>query len=913
MALTFLGGSAAFAQVLEPSELDIYNEINIFSNAKYYPGVIEQTELLEKLYPQSVFIVSARIEKANALIILNRYEMAEETLAKVLSSIHIGNEAYAKCWYYLGRANYYDKDYISALNAFHTACEVENKENKKEFYYPSIFYSGRIYFFMEQYDKAIPLLEYVVQNGTNYTQDEYDEIIQKLCFSYNSTRQFDKTIKLFSDLPKERFSDKVYCALAIYAADAYEKKGQVEKAYAVLNSNDNPEFKEMLAEFRLNLGVAAYSKKDYDSASSYFKLASQSQNEDILLAVFIYEQKIALDTKGTSAAAGVRELLAQNQPRFENSTLEGALDSYNSLLLHCRAFELAGTKTLTVDKAAAFEIYELYQKIKAPGAGDAYTAGYLLSKTDTALAEKIVAPFSKDTDCAKLYASLLAKNGNYSQAATEYEKLNKKKALSSDERIEYAKVLYRLKKWQEAKTEALSVKHNLSAYIAGLCDFNLGSYSAAANYLKQYPKSKTAIFYRGLSLYKTAAYNDSYAVFSDYAKTYTERDSFRYRAYEYAAKSALMTSQIQKAAVMAQGMISAAMTPQQQQSSIIYCAEIYSDNKDYDSALKLLSIYTKDTDDFAVQCLMTSAKIYEKKGDLNNADQTYQTIVKRFAGTQAAEDASYRSGEVYYSAGKYAEAEARFTNYIYSFVNGKYSDAAYYFSGDCNMKLQKYDPAIMQNNTLVSKYPDSIYSYGAYKNLLQAYYAQEDYTNALITARLLVQKFKSQAESDGMGQRIVELERIVGGDDRTIVEKTTAYERNGKTSTKKGRNTGSELVQLYIQKGNQKEAFELAKELLNYQKDSDEMTFAAQNAECVAVYYHDRGQNQQAAEYYLKAAEYYRAGGTGNADNAASVLYSAVDAFVAAGMTGDARVTANLLVELYPDTKQGKKVMNLLK
>ena len=91
------------------------------------------------------------------------------------------------------------------------------------------------------------------------------------------------------------------------------------------------------------------------------------------------------------------------------------------------------------------------------------------------------------------------------------------------------------------------------------------------------------------------------------------------------------------------------------------------------------------------------------------------------------------------------------------------------------------------------------------------------------------------------------------------------------------------------------------------------MTFAAQNAECVAVYYHDRGQNQQAAEYYLKAAEYYRAGGTGNADNAASVLYSAVDAFVAAGMMGDARVTANLLVELYPDTKQGKKVMNLLK
>ena len=87
-------GMGLFAQTASvPAELDIYNEINIYSNAKYYPGVIEQTELLEKNYPGSVFIVPSLIEKANALIVLNRYEQAEETLlGAFLLPVHSGLE-----------------------------------------------------------------------------------------------------------------------------------------------------------------------------------------------------------------------------------------------------------------------------------------------------------------------------------------------------------------------------------------------------------------------------------------------------------------------------------------------------------------------------------------------------------------------------------------------------------------------------------------------------------------------------------------------------------------------------------------------------------------------------------------------------------------------------------------------------
>ena len=65
LILTVLFACGSFCAAA-PSELDIYNELNIYINARYYPGVIEQSELLEKNYPESVFIISARIARGQA-------------------------------------------------------------------------------------------------------------------------------------------------------------------------------------------------------------------------------------------------------------------------------------------------------------------------------------------------------------------------------------------------------------------------------------------------------------------------------------------------------------------------------------------------------------------------------------------------------------------------------------------------------------------------------------------------------------------------------------------------------------------------------------------------------------------------------------------------------------------------------
>ncbi len=893
------------------SELELYNELTIFSNANYYPGILEKAELLEKEYPQSVFIINARILKGRALIAMNRFEEAQENFSNVLSSLRFGAEQYSECWYYLALACYYDGDYTSALSAFHTVCDVELRENKKQFYHSAILYSSRIQFFMEQYELAIPLLEYVAGQGNFFTRAEYDEALQKLLFAYNNCGRYKDSIWLYGQLNSEDFSRQVYAALTIYAADAYEKTGQVEKAYRTLEENKNPDFTEMLCSFRLNLGAAAYSKKDYKNALSYFALAKESKLPSTVYTAFIYEEKIKLDQQGKAAALQVEKELLQEEAAILDleEQVTGLTDSFHSLLLRTRAFEK--------DSQAALSYYS---KLKNPSAQDAYIASMLLKESNPAEALQLLEAFTSDKSCALLYAVLLSQNGHYEKAADFFAGLEKNKRLDDETRMEYAKTLYRLKRWDEARSLALKTKAPLRLYLAGLCSYNLLDYKSAYSQLSEYSLSKSAAadykmmadFYRGVSAYKNSAYDDSYKILSAFAPSYKGALTYSYRAYELAAKSALMKGLLKNAASMAQGMIQTAPGQKEKEESIIYCAEIYSDCKEYDKAIQILSAYTKEKSDFAVRCISELAKVYEKQGQLDKADKEYELIQRDYKGSPAAEEAAYRAGEIFYSSADYPQAEARFTKYIYNYVDGKYTDAAYYFSADCNMKTGAIDKAIMQNKTLVSKYPDSIYAYGAYKNLLQAYYQQENFTEALAAARLIIRSYKEQASADNIGQRIVELERIVGGTDRVLVEKIGEYERAGKTSTKKGRNTGSELVLLYAQKDLMEEAFNLAMELLDYQKESDEMYNAAQNADLIAAYYFNSGNSKKAAEYYLKAAEYYRSSSQDSQDKAASALYSAVDAFIAAGLRGDAEVTAKLLIELYPRTKQGQKVMNLL-
>ena len=145
---------------------------------------------------------------------------------------------------------------------------------------------------------------------------------------------------------------------------------------------------------------------------------------------------------------------------------------------------------------------------------------------------------------------------------------------------------------------------------------------------------------------------------------------------------------------------------------------------------------------------------------------------------------------------------------------------------------------------------------------------------------------------------------------RRIAEKESEFSKLGGVSTVAGRAVGSELVRFYAESlSTQGEAYELALRILDRQNAaglSEERADMAYNSEFIAEYSRRNRDNKRAAQMYLKAAELFRS--VKNDSGAAAALYGAAEAFTAEGLRGDARETAALLKELYPQSIQAERV-----
>lgn len=940
LALNFF----SFAEDFSTSDVAVYNEAVSAFKTGFYPGAIEKINLLEKNYPGSVHLLPAQIYKAEALITIRNYEDAIETLNIIISKLHSASEDFSKVNYLLGKANFEAGNYTQALQFFHTACSSALSDENMTYYYSAVLYSARIFVLKSEYEKALKPLEYVITNGRLYNSEDYAEAVQKLFTVYNKTGNYEKSINLYTKFSYSEFTPQVYAYILINVAESYENIKNYEtayrlysdvvetgnnnlavialkKAYVMANEPDckieaddvfakaNEIFKntpELLDEFWIRLGIDKYEKNDYESALGYFAKASEKD----VSVVNIYKAKIIIDTRKSLDDIKRAETLLNSAKNISSS--------YNSLMLQCKA--LSG---------AWAEVFTFYEQLETPSLNDTYYyaaacfyQGDFEKVLSTVRPQVLNVVKSENLKFFDLYTAALIKQKNFAEANEMYSKIEGAGLLSEKHRYEYAKSLFAAGKYQAAYSKTVEVKTPEADYFRGICQINLKNWSKAREHFVEYVKNCSnkaefntiALFYKGYAEYNLGEYKNSYATFIRYGnEADSNAKSYVRKAYDYATKSALQSGEVKNAAIQAENLIRKSTTESERQQAVMFAAEIYSDLADYDKALELLTGYDEGTSEFAMETRFQKARIYIKQNKIKTAEDLYTIIYTDYPDTNYAQDAMYRCAEMYYSAGDYVKAESYFNNYIYRYVNGIYGDAAFFFCADCNLKLGSYDKSIMLNENFLQKSTSNIYAYGAYKNLLTAYYAREDYEKAFMTANSLVKLFPVQSKADGINRRVIELQRIVSGTDSRIAEKLSQYERSGKSGIKAGRIIGSELVQLYASdSGTQREAFELAAELLGKQTEADESYYAAQNAEFIAEYYRKNQENIKSADYYLKAAEYYR-NVAGEDANAASVLYGAAEAFVAAGLKADARETSELLIELYPQSQQAKRVVDIIK
>lgn len=914
-----------FAQ--QDTDVQVFNDLKQSYKNGFYPGVVSSADLLQKNFPESSFIHSALAYKGEALINMESYDEAISTLESAASFMHSGTPELIRCNYLLGRAFFAQKQFSASLEKFHTACSLALINKDMEFYAPSVLGSARVFYVLEKWNEAIPLFEYVISNGKLYAKNDYSEAMQKLFVSYNKSGSPLKTTVLFDKLLQDDFETAVYMTLCFYCADANAALGKNQEAYnaycrvlesgekslavsalkkAYLISSENgiadsgeilsktqesfSDRPELLNEFWLRLAIDEFSSKNYDRAQNYLlniETSEYDENEALRLLKAVYEAKILLKKNDSSAA---EKKLSGLESVAKKSTVEGACDSYYSTLLQCK-----------IQNEKWDDIPGVYGKIKQPEASDKFAvSSYYYKKGQF---EKV------DSSCGELYASALCRSGHYEEACAEYERLGLPV-------LDYALALFRCGRYDEAEKIAAAGTSQQKDYVRGLCYINKKAWKTAADcfaaYLREMSGSSEfntlSLYYKGYAEYNLAQFKDSYSSFVRYCMENKDAlTPYVLRSYEYAVKSALQNGDYKNASVQAANLVRYSTEKEQKQKAIILSAEIFSDYGNYDSALELLSPYMTGHDEFAAQSTFMAAKIYERQGKTLQADSLYCRIYEEMSKTSFAEEAMYRTGEVYYSSGDYPSAFTRFNNYIYKYASGKFSDVAMFYCADCALRLGENDRCVMLNRTLLQKYPASVYAYGANKNLLEAYYKQENYSLALEVAKTLLHDFSQQAADDDIESRVKELEKIVDGTDRRVAEKESEFIKLGEAGTVAGRKAGTELVKMYAESlYTQREAYELAEKLLARQSGSEEREQAAYNAEFIAEYSRKIGDNKKAAQMYLKAAEYYRS--VKNEGGAAAALYGAAEAFAADGLIGDARETASLLKELYPDSIQAERV-----
>lgn len=640
----------------------------------------------------------------------------------------------------------------------------------------------------------------------------------------------------------------------------------------------------------LRYGIEEYKSGNFAKAVEYF---SQIENEkdsvnfspDVEIVRAIYSAKIFLE-KNDDFDAAEKTLLAV-EAYVRKSSVEKISDSFYSVLLQCK-----------IQASKWEEIPSLYKKIKEPDDNSKIILStYYYKKGQFDKVEPVA---------GEMYASALCRLGKYQEACAEYEKLGIKNA-------DYARALFSCEQYEKA----YEVAYGLDEYICGLCCINLKDWKKALSHLATYIKQNSSradfktlsLYYKGYAEYCLGEFKNAYSSFLRFGME-SDQNSYKLKSTEYAVKAAIQTGDFKNASQQAENLVRLSSEGEQKNKALILSAEIFSDYENYDAAINLLAPYTASRNDFAPQALFITAQMYERKGSLAKADESYKRVYEGYPRSAFAEEAMYRTGELYYSAEKFSEAYSRFNFYINKYASGKFSEAALFYSGDSALRLGEEDRAIMLNKTLLHKYASGPYSYGARKNLLSAYYEKENYSEALETARTMLRDYPDQSADDEIGKRIEELEKIINGTDRRVAEKETEYKKAGGSKTKAGRSAGTQLVRLYAESlYTQNDAYKLASELFDLQTEDSEIGDAAYNAEFIADYLRKNQDNSAAARMYLKATEYYRS--LQKSERAAACLYGAVEAFVADGLRGDARKTADLLKSLYPESIQAEKVSRL--
>lgn len=959
------------------SEISLFTEIASAYNGNSYPTVIDYCDRLEKEYPQSLLLRKAYVYKGESYYKQQRYAEACIVLDKACSLNAKDSELLLEANYWKGRCHYSLKQYDEAVRCFANTISVYSKNSEKNkkiisAYNNSIYYSAKVFSVLENYSQTVTCAEYIVSNGKNFSQEQYNEVLVLLFRAYEKLNSDNKIITLFEKLKDEEKIFPVLDYLRLSAGDSYAKKSEyknaaecynavlagnkqelasiaLQKSYLIASEhpaevNEDPEkilsaaqnslqnYPELVAEFWTRLGTDSFNAGQYDTARKYFDNAEKDASRENKLTAGLYRSAIALKLNSVNSASESISIL--DKFAEENALQEKDSIYADYMLSYMRSYSLNSKWNDVKNYASEFQKENVFRKDSLLKEFNYWYALALYRTNELKNAEYYLNDFSA-SDCLKsntdlkeithkavvLKAVVLAKNGKGDESFSIFKLLDENNLLAEEEILNYAELLLAQGYLSSSYRMALRVQTPKAWYIAALASFNRKDWITSELYFKKYLSAAKdsyepfALFYCGYAQYRSGKSIEAYNTLAQFTKSFPSHQ-LAWNAYMTSANAALENFKYDQAAAQVEKAVKCAPSKEQEQQGIILCSNIYSDAEKYDTALAVLEPYISLSSDFGIECRFQKALILSKQGRTEESDSIYKLISEQFNTHSLADDAAYRRGELYYSSADYSEAVSRFESYRKQFAKGSYIDASYFYEADCCVHLKNKDRAIILYLALINSVPKSSYIYSAKKNLMQLYSDSGDYNEALHLAENILIEFKTQAEKEGIVKQIASLRQLAGGEDELIVKKKTSFENNGGLTSRKGRNEGSELAALlWKNSGTQSEALSLVTKLLPLQTSKEnldaECSYAAENELILAQTLRNRGQNKQAAEEFLKAAQYARM--CNKNETVCRALYGAVESFDAEGMYGDAKEAFETMNKMYPENEYTKQAQHIVK
>lgn len=930
----------------------------------FYPGVVRSADEILKEETPSVFTAKALVLKGEALARLGRPYEAIQTLEKSERIIDKNSRLDCQRLYWTGRALYETGQCSLASQSFFKAaqsCAEGGFANEKESVYArSILYLGKTRQILGDYEGAVRCLEFAAENGERFTMSEYEEGFVGLCDCALLSGDAAKTVRYaslievagfrgFSEDSKYKVlllkgqaleSQKEY--LAAYnayiqvlssgplslAASAMQKAYIISSAHrkevgqepgAVLAKAQELKSKEplLVSEFWTRLAIDAFNSQDYTRSLEYFKNADDEASLEQRQTALLYTCEIGFATSAKNQSDAAKDCLdllesSWNRLGFEDS---GAFYA-QAMALRARYSGLCGDYSNSYKYAkTVIESKDINAETKKASAYWAALSLYNLGEYEQA-ASLAKEHGEEDSSFMIIRAKSLAKSGNLAESVSIFSLLAGKNALDNEGKLDFARTLLNSGKLEQAAEAAGQAEGAEASYIQGISYFNMREWTRAEPCFKQAASGKTlgqkysdlALFYLGYCQYQLGEYSQAAASLKSFAEN-GRQNALDWQAYMTAARALVQTGRYSEASYMADGALSSAKDEEQIQQGVLLSAGIYSDSAQYDKAVDVLGPYSAQRNAFGLQCRYMEAQILVKKKDYEQADRLYASLSSEKTAPAIAEEAAFRRGELFYANKDYGKAAPLFEDYIRKYRGGQFYSASLYFGADSLARTGDNGRAVLYFQQLADSKDSSTYKYGAEKQLVSLYSADGDYSAALKMAQRMTEEYSGQASIDGIDETIRQLKALIDGADSRVLAMESEYEKAGGENTFEGRKTGTELAELYFERGGEDgKAQSLALRLLEKQrKIGGESAWASRNAMLLARSYRVRGDNKGAAEMFLETAQLARK--AGDDESASRALYGAAEAFDAAGLKADSKASAESLMQLYPDSKYAKDAL----